>query len=207
MEAEFSAEMLAGAPPWDVWHPHHQPSAPYQLCAHGKGPSHLRISSSAKQIEWRPEDLSRSSFQPVIVTQATPADTSAAHFEAGTWRMATSLSTLRLVQHLRVCPCHPTPCACFISLNPVQAPSLCSAQAISDHVIVLWGKESLPLRVSVCSYARRNSVYNILLYPLSHVVTHRLIQVANCFHFGGPTMGQSPGYSSLIPQWHAHARK
>lgn len=58
MEAEFSAELLAGAPPWDVLQPHHQPSAPYRLCDHRKGPSHLRISSSAKQIERRPEDLS-----------------------------------------------------------------------------------------------------------------------------------------------------
>lgn len=94
VEAEFSAEMLAGAPPWDVLQPYHQPSALYQPCDHRKGPSHLRISSSAKQIERRPEDLSRSSFQPVIVTQATPAATSAAHFQAGTWRMATSLPTL-----------------------------------------------------------------------------------------------------------------
>lgn len=35
--------------------PHHQPPAPYQLCDHRKGPSHLGISSSAKQIE-SPED-------------------------------------------------------------------------------------------------------------------------------------------------------
>lgn len=35
--------------------PHQRPSAPYQLCDHRKGPSHLGISSSAKQIE-SPED-------------------------------------------------------------------------------------------------------------------------------------------------------
>lgn len=53
-EAEFSAEMLAKASPRDGLQLYCQP---YQPCDYGKGPAHLRTSSSVKHIE-RPVDSS-----------------------------------------------------------------------------------------------------------------------------------------------------
>lgn len=172
LEAEFSAEMLAGAPPWDVLQPHHQPSASYQPCGHRKGPSHLRISSSAKKIETRRLILK---FLP-----ACDCDSGHPCCHLSCTLSGRDLENGHISSHPVIGPASegvslPSRPMCLLHFTescPGSKPVLCPSHFRPCHS-GLWGKESLPLSVSVCSYTHRNSVYNILLYPLSHVVTHR----------------------------------